>query len=51
MLGPSREELSSGLRAHFFRKYVIYYVPTDREIIIVRVVHGRRDRVALFLEE
>lgn len=50
-MGPARDELSPGLRAHFFRAYVIYYVPTDREIIIVRVAHGRRDRTALFEKE
>ena len=39
MLGPAREELSPGLRVHFFRKYAIYYIPTDLEIIIIRVIH------------
>ena len=51
MLGSAREELSSGLRAHFFRKYVIYYVPTDQDIFIARVVHGHRDRLALLTDE
>lgn len=51
MLGPAREELSAGLRAHFFRNYVIYYIPTDMEIIIIRVVRGSRDRRALFTDE
>lgn len=39
-----------GLRAHFHRDYVIYYQFTDTELIIVRVVHGSRDAVALFGE-
>jgi plasmid stabilization system protein ParE len=51
LLGPAREELAQGLRAHFFRNYVIYYIPTDRKIVIVRVVHGARDRLALFTDE
>jgi toxin ParE1/3/4 len=50
-MGPARDELSTGLRAHFFRDYAIYYVPTDSEIMIVRVVHGRRDQAALFAKE
>jgi len=51
MMGKARDALSPGLRAHSFRDYVIYYLPTAREIIIVRVVHGRRDQAALFRKE
>jgi toxin ParE1/3/4 len=47
-LGPSREELAPGLRAHFHGNYVIYYTFTDTEVIIVHVVHGARDAIALF---
>lgn len=49
-LGPARDELSPGLRVHFFRKYAIYYMPTDRDIVIIRVVRGSQDRDALFSE-
>lgn len=51
LMGPSRDELSPGLRVQLFRNYAIYYVPTDLEIIIVRVVHGHRDYVALFSDD
>lgn len=50
-LGPSRDYLSPGLRAHFYRDYAVYYLPTEQEIIIVRVVHGRRDRDAMLAED
>ncbi|MFQ5443831.1 MAG: type II toxin-antitoxin system RelE/ParE family toxin [Nitrospinales bacterium] len=46
-LGPSREHLAPGLRAHFYRNYVIYYESTDMEIIIIRVVHSSRDQATL----
>ena len=47
-MGVKRDHLATGLRAHFFRDYVIYYMVTDTEIIIVRVVHGSRDAEAVF---
>jgi toxin ParE1/3/4 len=50
-LGPSRENLAPGLRAHFHRDYVIYYRATDTALVIVRVVHGARDRAALFSDD
>jgi toxin ParE1/3/4 len=50
-IGPRRDYLAKGLRAHFHRDYVFYYRFTDTEVIIVRVVHGSRDVQALFDEE
>ena len=50
-IGPRRDHLSEGLRAHFHRDYVLYYRFTDTEVIIVRVVHGARDVSALMFDE
>lgn len=47
LMGPSREQLSVGLRVTFHHPYAIYYHVTDRELIIVRVLHGARDTVAI----
>lgn len=47
-IGPSRDELAPGLRVHFHKNYAIYYTFTETELIIVHVVHGARDAVALF---
>ncbi len=47
-LGPKRDYLSPGLRAHFYRGYAIYYEVTEKEIIIVRVTHGAKDQATLF---
>ena len=47
-MGTKREYLAPGLRAQFFRDYVIYYMINDSEIIIVRVLHGSRDVKAIF---
>ncbi len=47
LMGPSREQLSVGLRVTFHHPYAIYYQVTDRELIIVRVLHGARDTVAI----
>lgn len=45
--GPSREHLALNLRARFHGAYVIYYTPTNTEVIVVRVLHGSRDIQAL----
>ena len=47
-MGTKRDHLVPGLRALFFRDYVIYYMINDSEIIIVRVLHGSRDVEAIF---
>ena len=47
-MGTKRDNLVSGLRAHFFRDYVIYYTITETEIIIVRVLHSSRDAETIF---
>ncbi|WP_120632117.1 type II toxin-antitoxin system RelE/ParE family toxin [Ruegeria sp. EL01] len=49
-IGPSRDELAPGLRVHFHKNYAIYYTASDEDLIIVHVVHGSRDAVALFAE-
>jgi plasmid stabilization system protein ParE len=50
-MGSTRDRLAPGLRVHFYRDYAVYYLHTDVELIIVRVVHGHRDRDAMFLFE
>jgi toxin ParE1/3/4 len=47
-MGEARDYLQTGMRAFPYRKYVIYYAPTDDELIIVRVLHGARDARAIF---
>jgi toxin ParE1/3/4 len=41
----------AGMRFHLvkgFRKYLIFYIPRDYGIEVVRVLHGARDLEALF---
>ncbi len=45
--GPARADLAAGLRVKFHRTYAIYYTPTPRELIIIRVLHGARDAGAI----
>jgi toxin ParE1/3/4 len=45
--GPARDQLGKGLRIGFSGNYAIYYTPTESELIIVRVLHGARDAVAV----
>ncbi|MGA8582908.1 MAG: type II toxin-antitoxin system RelE/ParE family toxin [Roseiarcus sp.] len=44
---PLREHFAPGLRAAFSSNYAIYYVHDERELVIVRVLHGARDAPAL----
>ena len=47
-LGPARDHLAPGLRAHVYRDYVIYYTATETAVTIIRVLHGSRDAAAQF---
>ncbi len=44
---PSRDHLGANLRVKFHKAYAIYYTPTARELIIVRVLHAARDVTAI----
>jgi toxin ParE1/3/4 len=56
-MGATRDFRSprfSGLRmfpVKRFDKYLIFYQATEEELLIIRVLHGARDIVALFEEE
>lgn len=39
--------MGADLRAIFHSPYAIYYLLTETEIVIVRVLHGARDVVAI----
>jgi toxin ParE1/3/4 len=43
MMGRARDELAEGLRSLPYRRYVIFYLPIDDGIDVVRVLHGARD--------
>jgi len=42
--------LAPDLRVTFHAKYAIYYLPSNGEILIVRILHGSRD-IASIAEE
>jgi toxin ParE1/3/4 len=41
--GQPREELAAGLRSFVYRERCIFYRISDKQIRVVRVLHGRRD--------
>lgn len=45
--GAAREHLAPGLRVTFHAAYALYYRPLPDAVVIVRVLHGARDSVAL----
>ena len=47
-LGKSRSEVLVNLRSFPFKKYIIFYLPTDYGIEIFRVVHTSRNIEDLF---
>jgi len=51
MMGRARDELAPGLRSFPFGRYVVFYVPLDGGIDVVRVLHGARDVDAVFNPE
>jgi len=51
MIGRAREELAPGVRSFPFGRYVVFYMPMDDGIDVVRVLHGARDIDAVFSPE
>ena len=51
MMGRARDELALGVRSCPFGRYVVFYVPLDDGIDVVRVLHGARDIDAVFNPE
>ena len=47
-IGRLREELAPNLRGFLVEQYVVFYVPTQGGIEVVRVLHGARDLPSLF---
>ena len=48
LIGRAREELAASLRSFPFGRYVIFYVPIEDGIDVVRVLHSARDIDAVF---
>jgi toxin ParE1/3/4 len=51
MMGRARDELAPGVRSFPFGRYVVFYVPLDGGIDVVRVLNGARDIDAVFSPE
>lgn len=49
-LGRRQDDFLVEMRMFPFKKYYIYYFPTDEGVEIYRVLHGRRDIEGLFEE-
>nr|RNJ69438.1 MAG: type II toxin-antitoxin system RelE/ParE family toxin [Leptolyngbya sp. IPPAS B-1204] len=47
-IGRKRDELAPGLRSFPYGNYVIFYVPTENGIDVVRVLQGSRDVEQVF---
>jgi len=41
--GRSREEIAPGLRSAVVRPYVVFFRPDGETILVLRILHGRRD--------
>ena len=47
IVGRPRDELASGLRSTIFKKYVIYLCYEEQLLLVVNILHARRDARAL----
>ncbi|CAN5623969.1 hypothetical protein BH10PSE6_BH10PSE6_34310 [soil metagenome] len=45
--GAPRDQLAPRLRATFHGSYVLYYRAAETELVVIRVLHGMRDQVAI----
>lgn len=50
LVGQPRDQIRPGLRCFPAGRYVIYYVPVEDGIAVVRVIHGARDVDAISFE-
>jgi toxin ParE1/3/4 len=50
LMGRARQELAESVRSFPFGRYVIFYVPLEGGIDVVRVLHSARDIDAVFDE-
>ena len=48
MIGRARSRLSEGLRSFVHGSHVVFYMPWQGEVAIVRVLHGTQDVEAVF---
>src|SRR5262245_35114309 len=49
-IGRNRAEFGEGVRTFVVESYVIYYRHDEGDILIARVLHGRRDQAAAWSE-
>ncbi len=47
LMGSPRQQFAAGLRVIFHSPYAIYYLHTEGELVIVRVLHSARDAAAI----
>ena len=47
MIGRPRDELAPGLRSSTFKKYVIYLRYEEKSLLVVNILHARRDARSL----
>ena len=45
-MGRARPEFGTGVRSFAVENYVIYYRQEGNDVLIARVLHGRRDQIA-----
>ena len=50
LMGRARDELAEGVRSFPMGRYVVFYMPVEEGIDVVRVLHSARDIDALFDE-
>ncbi len=51
LLGELRSDLGDQIRQLSVGAYLLFYVPTDNGIRVIRVLHGSRDIPAIFQRE
>lgn len=47
-IGRARPDILIGIRSHPFGRYVVFYMPMDEGIDVVRVLHSARNAEGLF---
>ena len=47
LMGRARPEVAENLRSFPFGRYIVFYLPAEHGIDVVRILHGARDLAAV----
>ena len=51
MLGRGASQIASNLRRYDYRSHIVFYVPQEENILVVRILHENMDAPRHFMDD